>query len=54
MTLRDQKQFEDKKGMEEASRLYRPTERNIHNPWKRDSKPILGTIVGWIKGEKCA
>jgi len=54
MMLRDQKQFEDLKGRREASRLYRPTERNIHNPWKRDSKPILGKIVGWIKGEKYA
>ena len=54
MMLRDQKQFEDKRAMEEASRLYRPTERNIHDPWKRDSRPILGKIVGLIKGEKCA
>jgi len=53
MMLRDQRQREDLQAMREASRLYRPTERNIRNPWKRDSKPILGKIVGWIKGEKC-
>ena len=48
--LRDQRQREDLQSMREASRLYR--ERNIRNPWKRDSKPILGQIVGWIKGVK--
>jgi len=41
------KQLDDLNGMRQASRLYRPPiERNPRNPWKRNHKPILGTIKG--------
>ena len=42
----DLKQLDDLNGMRQASRLYRPTERNPRNPWKRNHKPVLGTIQG--------
>ena len=42
----DLKQLEDRDGMSQASRLYRPTERDPRNPWQRNHKPVLGTIRG--------
>ena len=34
--LADQRQLDDLNSMRQASRLYRPTERNPRNPWKRN------------------
>jgi len=40
LRLADQKQIEDLNGMRQASRLYRPTERNPRNPWKRNHNSV--------------
>ena len=47
--LADLKQLDDRDSMSQASRLYRPPiGRNPRNPWKRNRKPVLGTIKGEI------
>ena len=38
--LADLKQLDDLNGMRQASQLYRPTERNPRNPWKRNHNSV--------------